>query len=592
MLAESMKYNGKYDEAAAQFSAFDRGKYRDKKGETYHAMAKSEILACQKAKQLVLENRVAYITHAGENVNVGYSDFAPRLPNDSTMVFSSYNSDTILTSEYLEPNFNRVKLYTSSFDKEENIWSKPAEMKHLSRHLESTSNGVYTPEGDEFYYTRCRNGRRGQMVCDIYMCKIKDGKFSKPIHLGKNINTPGSTQTQPYVVTIPNGKQTQKILYFASNRKGSKGGMDIWYSVFNNKIGLYDRPINCGDAINSVRDEVTPFYNVEENTLYFSSNSHAGLGGFDVFKAKGSLKSFSNAENMKAPINSTADDVYYTQSHKRATMGYMVSNRPGGKSVFCPTCADDIYAFDLEGPIEFGRKKAKPEPKPDTSTMVVNTVPVEEPKQVIEEKPVQEVVAKVVEPEPKPEPKVEEKPAPVVAEKPVVEKTKKPTKQRKPKKAVEPKPEVTPEPKPEVTPEPEPEPEFKTVVTKRKTRVLVEFATDKDAAYLEYYPKLDSISQIIAADTNIYVMITGHTDSRGTFEHNQGLSERRAKAMFDYLVEHGVRAQNLSMKGEGERKPIDSNFTVKGRRHNRRAEFLYTITFSKQVPVLKKKRKK
>lgn len=571
MLGESLRYNGKYAEAASQFAAFDKGKYRDRKGEMFHLAAKSAIVSCQKANQIKSSSKKAYIAFAGDNINHGYSDFAPRLRDDSTLVYSSYLSDTIMTSEYLEPNFNRVKLYSSAFNKETNEWSEPEEMKHLSRHLESTANGVFTPEGDEFYFTRCRNGKQGQQTCDIYMCKIKDGKFSAPIHLGKNINSNRSTQTQPYVVTVQNGKQKQKILYFASNRKGGRGGMDIWYALFNEKIGLYNRPINCGTEVNSVRDEVTPFYSVKENTLYFSSNSHPGIGGFDVFKSKGSLRTFTAPENLGTPINTSYDDVYYTLAANEKA-GYFVSNRKGSQGILPnTTCCDDIYAFDLEKPIEFGQKKAEPVviAKKDTAAIVAKADTA---------KP----VAKLVEPTPEPkEETVKVTKEEVMAEATTTKPSKKPKAKKKPTAVTKAK--AAKKPADTVQPE-DPKPVYANV----RTRVIVEFATDQDTAYLEYYPKLDSIANDLAKDS-VAVKITGHADGTGSLEYNQMLSEKRAKRMAEYLISHGVNPELISTEGKGELKPVDTNKTVKGRRHNRRTEFVYT---KKVLKTSKKKKKK
>ncbi|SFB75626.1 WD40-like Beta Propeller Repeat [Flexibacter flexilis DSM 6793] len=574
MLGESLRYNGKYTEAVAQFTAFDNGKYRDRKGEMFHLAAKSAIVSCQKANQIKAKNQKAYVAFAGDNINHGYSDFAPRLRDDSTLVYSSYLSDTIMTSEYLEPNFNRVKLYSSAFNKETNEWGEPEEMKHLSRHLESTANGVFTPEGDEFYFTRCRTGKQGQQTCDIYMCKIKDGKFSTPIPLGKNINSSRSTQTQPYVVTTLNGKQKQKILYFASNRKGGRGGLDIWYALFNEKIGLYNRPINCGPEVNSVRDEVTPFYSVKENTLYFSSNSHPGIGGFDVFKSKGSLRTFSAPENLGTPLNTSYDDVYYTLAASEKA-GYFVSNRKGSQGILPnTTCCDDIYAFDLEKPIEFGNKHPAPiVAKKDTAAVAQADTALP-------------VVAKLTEPtklaEPTPTPKKE---TVTVKEELVAEA--KPTKKPKAKKKTTPtaKPKAkTTQPKATEQPQEESKPVYASV----RTRVIVEFASDQDTAYLEYYPKLDSIANDLAKDS-VAVKITGHADATGSLEYNQMLSEKRAKRMAEYLVAHGVNRELITTEGKGELKPIATNKTVKGRRHNRRTEFVYT---KKVLKSAKKKKRK
>ena len=101
--------------------------------------------------------------------------------------------------------------------------------------------------------------------------------------------------------------------------------MDIWYSIY--KDGKFEQPINCGKKVNTVRDEITPFYNSENQNLYFSSNYHKGLGGFDVFSCSGVFTRFKPATHMGIPINSSYDDTYYSMS---ADNGFIVSNRPGG----------------------------------------------------------------------------------------------------------------------------------------------------------------------------------------------------------------------------------------------------------------------
>ena len=78
-------------------------------------------------------------------------------------------------------------------------------------------------------------------------------------------------------------------MYFVSNRTGSKGGLDIWYSELDDK-GHFSRPKNCGTKINTVGDELSPFYNQKENALYFSSTYHHGYGGLDIFKTTGALR--------------------------------------------------------------------------------------------------------------------------------------------------------------------------------------------------------------------------------------------------------------------------------------------------------------
>ena len=93
-------------------------------------------------------------------------------------------------------------------------------------------------------------------------------------------------------------------LFFSSNRRGGKGGFDIWYSVANEK-GEFGKAINCGTKINTSGDEITPLYSEDTKTLYFSSDYHPNAGGFDVFKSKGNQNKFNKVQNIGFPVNSS-----------------------------------------------------------------------------------------------------------------------------------------------------------------------------------------------------------------------------------------------------------------------------------------------
>ncbi|MDR1226031.1 MAG: hypothetical protein LBK47_03935 [Prevotellaceae bacterium] len=128
-----------------------------------------------------------------------------------------------------------------------------------------------------------------------------------------------------------------KVMYFVSDMPGGLGGTDIWYSekITDEEWG---RPVNCGKKINTAGNEVFPTVG-KDGALYFSSNGWPGMGGLDIFKAKGSKDKWSNAANMKSPINSSGDDFYLIMTDKETMRGYLSSNRSGGMG------GDDIYAF-------------------------------------------------------------------------------------------------------------------------------------------------------------------------------------------------------------------------------------------------------
>lgn len=170
------------------------------------------------------------------------------------------------------------------------------------------------------------NGERVMMV----FWSVKTGDDWRPLEPVREINSPGFSTG--HVALSRDGR----TMYFASNRKGGQGKMDIWYSE-KQKNGRWGKPKNCGPVINTPFDEAFPTYN-EDDMLYFSSKGHPGLGGFDIFRAAGKGSDFRRLQNLRFPFNSGGDDLGFIM---KANMyeGYFSSNRPGGGG------SDDIYRF-------------------------------------------------------------------------------------------------------------------------------------------------------------------------------------------------------------------------------------------------------
>ncbi len=128
-----------------------------------------------------------------------------------------------------------------------------------------------------------------------------------------------------------------KEIYFTSDMPGGLGGTDIWYCERQGN-GTWGKPVNCGPVINTKEDEDFPTIG-GDSALYYSSKGLPGMGGFDIYKAKGKQAQWSSAKNLKYPINSTSDDFYLTTND--GVSGYLSSNREGGKG------NDDIYSFGV-----------------------------------------------------------------------------------------------------------------------------------------------------------------------------------------------------------------------------------------------------
>jgi len=330
--ARSLKQDGQYEAAKREFIYFQTAYQGPDKG-IINQIVSMEVQGCDWAMQLAKEPKPSNIEvhHLNENINSLQTEFAPIPFAEDLLYFSSTKKDD--------------KAYLFRTQKQKGTWSKAIEAKKLpnlpDKHL---ANGSFAPDASRFYFTLCNASSKGSglnSVCEIHVIKRNNGTWSEPIRLREYINEAGATTTQPWVVH----KEGKEILYFTSNRKGGKGGMDLWYTVRD--IGSEDidftYPVNLGKQVNTIGDEMTPFYDPQGGTLYFSSNGHVGLGGWDIFKVAGSEKKWELPENLGVPINSSADDFYYVLKPSRKS-GFFVSNRPAGPEKVS-TQHEDIFEF-------------------------------------------------------------------------------------------------------------------------------------------------------------------------------------------------------------------------------------------------------
>ena len=186
-------------------------------------------------------------------------------------------------------------------------------------------------DSNNVFLTRCN---KEMQDCEIiFYSQNKNDRFNDITSLSCD----GCLNTQAFVYKYG----SQSVLYFVSDRKGGHGGLDIWLLVIDSN-GKFGMPINAGSNINSHSDEVTPFYNQYNGMIYFSSNRKNGIGGFDVYKAEGSLNRWKKPKNVEE-INSNNDDLYLTFYDENG--GYLSSNRHGSKFINDEYCCNDIYSF-------------------------------------------------------------------------------------------------------------------------------------------------------------------------------------------------------------------------------------------------------
>ena len=333
-----MKMNAKYEKAIPIFEKF-RKTYNGEAASTYKKWAKNEIDGCELAQQLIEDPLPLNLYHLDNAVNSAYTDISPVIWDDTTLLFASLPSDTVIVFEGKATVDHYIKLYKSAITDDSYQTSEVFSMfNEPGFHV---ANGAFSPGKDRFYFTKCQEIKKGKIVCAIHVSEYKENHWQEPEALSININDPASTSTHPAIAPYKKGSE---ILYFVSDREGGKGRQDIWYSTITRK-GEYKDPKNLGTKINTDKDEATPYYDASTGSLYFSSNGKVNIGGFDVFKSEGSGSRWATATNVGYPINSSTDDMYF-KLKQGGQAGFVVSNRPGIISIRSETCCDDIFSFE------------------------------------------------------------------------------------------------------------------------------------------------------------------------------------------------------------------------------------------------------
>lgn len=332
--ARILKMNGKFQDAIDVFNYYANIVQADDK----LAKADLEVAGIQMAVnmkqpiELVIEN-------LGRRVNSSYSDFAPHYTAEGDLYFSAMDSKEVIFLNGEEGDYHS-KVYTTSLDTEKNRWDKPKALKKINREGFHTGNVTISDDASVMYFTRAlMDGNELQESAIYFSTASNKGNWTGP--------NPVSGINGNHIATHPAVGDLfgTEVLFFSSDQDGGEGGFDIYYATKRGD-GEFGLPVNLGPTINTPGDEVTPFY--LNNVLYFSSDGHPSLGGFDIVSADWDGAQWAKPRNMGMGYNSTFDDLYFTVKEE-GKKGFLVSNRISDetRSVKSKTCCDDIYSFDI-----------------------------------------------------------------------------------------------------------------------------------------------------------------------------------------------------------------------------------------------------
>jgi len=546
--ASSLRSIGENDKANQMMEKFNESSGNDSRAKLFEK--NTNYL------EVIKENSGRYqIENAG--INSQYSDYGTAIYLDKIVFASARDTGSLSQRVHSWTNQYFTNLYVADLGEEmtpgiPNKFDKSINTKF------NESTPAFTKDGKTMYFTRNNylDGKKGKDGNDITLIKIYKATL-------ENDNWTNVTElpfdSNNYSTAHPALSPDEKTLYFASDMPGTLGRSDL-FKVQINEDGTFGTPENLGRPINTEGRETFPFVN-DENEIYFTSDGHPGLGGFDVFVAKINTDgTFNKVQNVGMDVNSPMDDFAYwidTKSRK----GFFSSNRPGGQGY------DDIYKFlelrrltceqELYGVVtDKATKEILANTKVslfDSRFTAIATINSDEKGKysfAVECGEVYHVRA---------------------------QKEKYTTKEQKITIAKE-------NGKTNLPIELEKEECQVTIgddLGKCFGIKMIYFDFDKSDIRLEAALDLEKILDVLNQYPKMKLDIRSHTDSRGSFKYNEALSDRRAKSTINWLIKNGINKNRLVGKGYGENKLVNKcsdgvDCTEEEHQLNRRSEFLIT----------------
>ena len=339
LLATMYKCNGVPDSALVYYKAYVQSFPHN----TYFEQrARQEVTACS----LILNDSIDHLRrkyqvfHEGKGVNTENSESGAIKVGDSIVLFSRLDEIFTAPSENsLFETFVLQQIYQSRIGKNGRYAQSKLNTWGLNSKKSHSGNVAYDEVNQCVYLTYGDPNSFSEILSQIYVSYYRNGKWTTPKKLGRNINLPNYTSTQPAVAH----KEGTTLLFYASNRPGGSGGMDIWYSVVDGD--KFSPSVNLGSPVNTAGDEITPFYCDATGELYFSSDYHYGYGGFDIFCSEGFRDQWTKPENLGGKMNSPANDLYFTVNTNDTLSGFLTTNRKGSYFIADNTCCNDIYSW-------------------------------------------------------------------------------------------------------------------------------------------------------------------------------------------------------------------------------------------------------
>ncbi len=557
--------NSKFNEAIVHYL---KAKMTLPKESEFRQLVDKKILECNNALELDKKPIRVFIDNLGSTVNSSYPDYGPVITADEdAMYFTSRRSGGI--SDEIDPERNQYfeDVYVSySFN---GTFNKSLNLKEPINSKEHDAVVGLSPDGSQLitYKGKSNNG-------DLFISKLEGTNWTKPVSLGKPIN---SSAHEPSASISFDGK----TMYFVSDREGGYGKHDIYMATLG-KNGKWENAVSLGVQVNTQYNEDGVFIMPDNKTLYFSSEGHQSIGGYDIFKTVFENGKWSTPQNIGMPVNTPDDDVFFALSASGRN-AYYVSAMDGGFGFA------DIYKVILLGP----EKKVSLLNEDNLIASIENPIQeIKEVKEVEIKSPALTILKGII--------SDDATKLPIEANIDLIDNVKNEIVATFTSNSSSGKYLVSlPAGKNygivvkkenylfhsenfDIANSNSYQEVVKNIGLKKidigKAIVLrnIFFDFNKSSIRAESASELERLINLLNENPSLKIELGSHTDNKGSDEYNLKLSESRSNSVVEYLISKGISAARLTSKGYGESISISSNDTEIGRQENRRTEFKIT----------------
>lgn len=502
---EMLMMSENYAEAVEQFRKYKELVPDDPRGENGER-------SCQVAVEW-LENPTGYEVEEMRYFNSKERDFSPSFGEDdfTAVYFTSTREDATgkETSGASGESFSDI--FVSNMDRK-GKWSTPVPLGEDFNSEADDGTPSISSDFSTMYFTRCPRGKKEQLGCFIFYSRRSGGEWGKPEKI--------KISEDSVVVAHPAISPDNNTLYFVSNLPGGFGGKDIWKITRENEGAEWSQPENMGEDINTPGDEMFPYMHFD-GTFYFSSDSHIGVGGLDIYKAVQIESGRWTVENMRPPVNSSQDDFGIT-FEKDAERGFYSSSRKGRGN-------DEIYSFYLP-PLKFNltglvRDEKTDKPLKETRIRSIGSDGITVEAVTNEEGYFRFML------------KANTDYVFIASRNGYLN-----GKERETTKGLE------------------KSTDFRTVIYLSPVDQVIELPNIYyDFGKWDLRPEsmvaLDKLVETLNDNPNVTIELMSHTDSRGSTQDNEVLSQKRAQSVVDYLISRNIASDRLQAKGYGESSP-------------------------------------